>query len=96
MLLRELGFVDWRLLDGPMAALPFYSPIRDPTARLLEYDVRYDESGPTYIDGTDKSVLTFAVGLIDLCRWITSMLLGHIFKVLIETELTMTVDGGWV
>ena len=79
-----------------MVALPFYSPDRDPTARLCEYGVRYDEFGPVYIEGANKSVLPFVVGMVDHCRWITAPFLGHISKVLIKRDYPLTADGGWV
>ena len=79
-----------------MVALPFYSPDRDPTARFCGYGVRYDEFGPVYIEGANKSVLPFVVELVDHCRWITAPLLGHISKVLIKRDYPLTVDGGWV
>eukprot|EP01052_Picozoa_sp_SAG31_P029882 SAG31_NODE_3012_length_4788_cov_2.735125_1_plen_80_part_00 len=79
-----------------MVALPFYSPDRDPIARLCEYGVRYDEFGPAYIEGANKSDLPFADGLVDHCRWITALLLGHISKVLIRRDYPLTVDVGWV
>jgi len=40
--------------------------------------------------------LPFVVGLVDHCRWITALLLGHISKVLIKRDYPLTVDGGWV